>query len=107
MDIPELSATEAAAFLKSHPEAKLVDVRTDEEYALAHIDGAILVNTQEKANEILRLPPETPVVFHCHHGMRSLQAALWFRQQGLKNVFNLSGGIEAWSRDVDPKVPRY
>jgi len=105
--IPELSAKAAAEFLRRHPEAKLVDVRTDEEYAIAKIPGAVLINTLEQAQEILNLPKDTPIVFHCHHGMRSLQAAGYFREKGCTNVFNLAGGIEAWSLDVDPSVPRY
>jgi monothiol glutaredoxin len=107
MTIPELSPKEAQEFLRGHPEAKLVDVRTDEEYAAARIAGAMLVNTPEKAQEILKLPKETPIVFHCHHGMRSLQAALWFEDKGFTTVYNLAGGIDAWSQDVDPKVRRY
>ncbi len=107
MEITELTAKEAHIFLSSHPEAKLIDVRTDEEYALAHISSAVLVNTQEKAQAILALPKETPLVFQCHHGMRSFQAAVWFQQKGFTNVFNLAGGIDAWSQDVDSSVPRY
>ncbi len=107
MEIPELSPAETVAYLKVHPEAKLVDVRTDEEYAIAKITGAMLVNSQEKAAEILALPKDTPLIFQCHHGMRSLQAAIWFQQKGFTNVINLSGGIDAWSQDVDPTIPRY
>jgi monothiol glutaredoxin len=107
MEIPELSATETNEFLKSHPDAKLVDVRTDEEYITARIQRAVLVNSPEKAEAILAMPTDTPLVFHCHHGMRSLQAAIWFRQKGFTNVFNLAGGIDAWSRDVDSSVPTY
>ena len=107
MEIPELSAPEAAAFLREHPEAKLVDVRTDMEYDRARIAGAVLVNTPEQAQALLRLPPATPLIFQCHHGSRSFQAALWFQKKGFTNVFNLTGGIDAWSEMVDPAVPRY
>ncbi len=107
MDINELSAKEAHAFLNAHPEAKLIDVRTDQEYALSRIESAILINTQKQAEAILALPKETPLVFQCHHGVRSYQAAIWFQRRGFTHVFNLVGGIDAWSQDVDPKVPRY
>ena len=50
---------------------------------------------------------QTPLVFQCHHGMRSQQAAEYFRQAGFRNLSNLRGGIEAWSQLVDPSVPRY
>jgi monothiol glutaredoxin len=107
MEIPELSPAETVEFLKSHPEAKLLDVRTEEEYETARIKGAVLINSPAKAEEILALPKETPLVFHCHHGMKSLQAAIWFRQKGFTQVFNLAGGIDAWSHEVDPSVPIY
>ena len=50
---------------------------------------------------------DTPIVFQCHHGMRSRSAAEHFLTQGYRNVYNLTGGIEAWSSEVDPKVPHY
>ena len=53
------------------------------------------------------LDKATPIAFHCHHGGRSQNAAEHFLSKGFKNVYNLAGGIDAWSRDVDPKVPRY
>ena len=107
MEIPELSPAETVEFLKSHPEAKLLDVRTEEEYETARIKGAVLINSPAKAEEILALPKETPLVFHCHHGMRSRGAAEHFVQQGFRNVWNVEGGIDAWSLNVDPSVPRY
>ncbi len=107
MDIKEWSCAETAEYLKSHPEAKLVDVRTEEEYARARIKGAILVNSQEKAEPILNLPKDTTLIFQCHHGVRSYQAAIWFQKKGFTNVVNMAGGIDAWSEEVDPSVPRY
>ena len=56
---------------------------------------------------INQLPNDEMLVFHCHHGPRSQSAADHFRQQGYTNVHNLVGGIEAWSVQVDPSVPRY
>ena len=53
------------------------------------------------------LPRDTPLVFHCHHGIRSQAAAEHFITQGFRDVSNLAGGIDAWSLTVDPKVPRY
>jgi monothiol glutaredoxin len=53
------------------------------------------------------LPKDTPLAFHCHSGGRSRGAAEHFLKLGFKNVYNLTGGIEGWSRDVDPSVPRY
>ena len=55
----------------------------------------------------VQLPKDTPLAFHCHHGGRSNNAAEHFLAQGFKQVYNLKGGIDAWSVDVDPTVPRY
>jgi monothiol glutaredoxin len=53
------------------------------------------------------LPKSTPIAFHCHHGNRSRAAAEHFLKEGFTSVYNLAGGIEAWSREVDPTVARY
>jgi len=59
------------------------------------------------AAEIEKLPRDARLVFHCHHGGRSQAAAEHFAALGFENVHNLAGGIDAWSREVDPSVPRY
>ena len=85
---------------------KLYDVRTEKERATAQIEGTPLLDDGAMA-AIEGLPKDTPLAFHCHHGGRSRAAAEHFLKLGFTNVYNLAGGIEAWSRDVDPKVPRY
>ena len=85
---------------------ELVDVRTEEERAIAAIDGARLLD-QEYHDELLLRDRETPLVFQCHHGIRSQHAAEYFRNEGFRNLYNLIGGIDAWSALVDPAVPRY
>lgn len=82
------------------------DVRNPEERAIARIESARLLD-QEAASYIEALPKDTMLVFHCHHGGRSQQAAEHFRGRGFTNVYNLAGGIDAWSVEVDPSVPRY
>jgi monothiol glutaredoxin len=84
----------------------LFDMRTDREIELARIPGARVLDEAADAS-ISALPKDTPLVFHCHHGQRSQAAAEHYLGQGFTQVFNLVGGIEAWSRDVDPTVPRY
>ena len=54
-----------------------------------------------------QLPKDTPLAFLCHHGGRSQQAAEHFRNQGFHDLYNVEGGIDAWSTDIDPSVPRY
>ena len=106
-NVAEISAKETAELLKSDPSVKLIDVRTPEEHAISHIDGAILVDGSEKVEEVLSWSKDTPIIAHCHHGMRSLDAASYLVRQGFTNVKNMTGGIDAWSVDVDPSVPRY
>jgi len=88
-------------------EVTLLDVRTPEERALAQIDGARLLDAD--ADKFLSTLDKNSavLVFHCHHGQRSAAAAQHYLGLGFKNVFNLEGGIAAWSRDVDPSVPGY
>jgi len=104
--IRQLPAPELKALLESGVPIELVDVRTDEERARAKIDGSRLLD-QAYHDVLLRLDRETPIVFQCHHGVRSQQAAEYFRHKGFRNLYNLRGGIEAWSLLVDPSVPRY
>lgn len=85
---------------------RLIDVRTEGEWNLARIEGAELLST-ELEEKLRELPLETPLVFQCHHGMRSARVAERFVGYGFREVFNLVGGIDAWSERVDPSVPRY
>jgi len=85
----------------------LLDVRTREEYDAVKIDNAHLF-TQEMMQEILsKWPRENLVVVYDHQGTRSMDAAAYFQGQGFENVKSLRGGIDAWSVEVDPKLPRY
>ena len=85
---------------------EFVDVRTDEERAVAKIEGSRLLD-EAYHDALLTLDRDTPIVFQCHHGVRSQQAAEYFRQHGFRSLHNLSGGIDAWSTSVDPSIPRY
>jgi rhodanese-related sulfurtransferase len=108
-DVPairQLSAPEFKALIDSGASFELVDVRTDWERSLARIEGSRLLD-REYHDALLELDRDTPIVFQCHHGIRSQQAAEYFRQQGFRNLSNLQGGIDAWSALVDPSVPRY
>jgi monothiol glutaredoxin len=101
-----MSASELKARIDSGEKPRILDVRTPEEREIAQIEGAELLD-QDAAKKLLELDRDTLLVFHCHHGPRSQRAAEHFVSQGFKNVYNLSGGIDAWSLDVDPDVPRY
>ncbi|MDQ3368177.1 MAG: Grx4 family monothiol glutaredoxin [Myxococcota bacterium] len=82
------------------------DVRTDKERGVATLAGTKLLDDTTMA-EIEALPKDTHIAFHCHHGTRSRAAAEHFLKLGFSNLYNLAGGIDAWSRDVDPSTPRY
>jgi rhodanese-related sulfurtransferase len=85
----------------------LLDVREPWEYDTARIAGAQLVPMRELPARIGEIDAAREVVAICHHGGRSLQVALFLEKQGFERVHNLVGGIDAWSRDVDPSVPTY
>jgi len=103
----QIMPQELAQALKSGQKIALLDVRTPEENEFAHLEGARLV-TEELAQEILeQWPKDTPIVVHCHLGVRSLSAVSFLIDEGFTNVRSLAGGIDAWSCQVDPTVPRY
>jgi monothiol glutaredoxin len=104
--IRQLSAPELKQLIDSGTAFELVDVRTEYERSLAAIDGARLLD-RAYHDQLLQTDPDTLVVFQCHHGIRSQQAAEYFAHHGLRNLCNLRGGIDAWSTQVDPSVPRY
>ncbi len=85
---------------------ELFDVRQQKERDTAKIEGSKLLDRSAQ-QYILGLDKATPLYFHCHHGQRSQQAAAFFLSHGFQNVFNVSGGIDAWSIEVDSNVPRY
>ncbi|MFO0746383.1 MAG: Grx4 family monothiol glutaredoxin [Myxococcota bacterium] len=89
-----------------NPRLRLYDVRTPEERQTAMIPGSKLW-TPTLREEVMQLPKDTPLYFHCHHGGRSQNLAQVFLDAGFTKVFNLHGGIDAWSRDIDNTVPRY
>lgn len=85
----------------------LVDVRPPEERAIASVAVAHAGLEDGGLERLLALPKDAPIAFLCHHGGRSAQAALYFAQQGFADVYNVVGGIDAWSLDVDPEIARY
>lgn len=102
----EVTPSETSELLKEG-KIKLIDVRTPEEYAIASVTGSVLIN-QSLAQEILETwPKDTAIVTICHRGMRSLDAAAYLRGHGFTNTRSMSGGIDAWSLQIDESVPRY
>jgi len=86
----------------------LLDCREPWEHQTAHIEGALLMPMNEiPARAHQELDPDAHIVVYCHHGVRSLNVTNWLRQQGFAKVQSMRGGIDAWSRTVDSKVPVY
>jgi monothiol glutaredoxin len=104
--VREIGAKELKALLDSGKVKHLYDVRTPQERETASLPNTKLLD-DATMKEIEALPKDTPIAFLCHHGARSRGAAEHFVKAGHKTVYNLGGGIDAWSKDVDPSVKRY
>jgi monothiol glutaredoxin len=104
--VRSLTAPELKKWIEEGKTFELFDVRADDERRIAKIERArALDESGERA--LAALSKDAPVVFMCHHGMRSRSAAERALRDGYTQVYNLEGGIDAWSQTVDPAVPRY
>ena len=103
----EITAEELRRERAHKPSLVLIDVREPLEAQIAHIEGARLIPLRELPGRLAELPTHAEIVTHCHHGARSLQAREILKGAGFSNVRSLSGGIDAWSREVDDSVARY
>lgn len=105
---PEITAEAYADLRKQDSAPLLLDVREPWEVHLANLSGATLMpmgDVPSRAHQ--ELDPDQPIVVLCHHGARSLSVTMWLRDQGFEHVQSLAGGIDRWSRFIDPAVPRY
>ena len=105
--VPIISVNELKRKMDAREAFKLVDVREPFEYEIARIDGAQLIPLGEIAERAGELQREQQIVVHCHSGTRSAQAVRLLQHRGFNNVYNLEGGIDAWSDQIDPSVPKY
>jgi monothiol glutaredoxin len=104
--VKPLKAMELKALMDAGETLTLVDVRGEDERKLAKIANAIALDAAGQT-QLAALPRNAKIVFQCHHGMRSRAAAESALKEGYRNVYNLEGGIDAWSLDVDTSVARY
>ncbi|MBK8727471.1 MAG: rhodanese-like domain-containing protein [Holophagaceae bacterium] len=104
--MPEVIHLEPEAFRDLPPEAQVVDVREEWEWALGHLPRAVHIPLGQLMARCDELDPGRPVALYCHHGVRSLHGLAFLRHHGFENVVHLSGGTEAWRR-VDPAFPAY
>ena len=107
MDL-EISVDQLKQQLASQNPPLLLDVREPWEYATAHIEGSVLMPMGEVPGRAHQeLDEEQEIAVLCHHGARSLSVANWLRGQGFEKAVSVAGGIDAWSRAIDPAVPLY
>jgi rhodanese-related sulfurtransferase len=102
VDVEELNAA-----LQAGQDVQLLDVREDWEFTLARLEGALWIPLAELGRRLEELDRQRPLVVYCHHGIRSLHAALALRSRGFEQARSLRGGIDRWSQEIDPTVPRY
>ncbi|MGH9815432.1 MAG: rhodanese-like domain-containing protein [Candidatus Acidiferrales bacterium] len=107
MENLEITPAEVKARLNRGEQFLLLDVREPWEFEMCRIEGAKLVPLGAVASNLQMMQAAEDVVVYCHHGRRSLDAVAWLRQQGVEGARSMAGGIERWSREIDPKVPRY
>ncbi|MDQ4122243.1 MAG: rhodanese-like domain-containing protein [Acidobacteriota bacterium] len=93
--------------IRSGEKFRLIDVREPLEYEIARIDGAELLPLSRAGEWVGELQPEEEIVFFCHHGGRSTQVCEYLSRQGFENLYNLVGGIDLYSVEIDKNIPRY
>lgn len=106
----EIAPQEIQRRLAAGEKLALIDVREPAEFQLARIEGAELIPMRTVPAELSRLDEaadETPLIVFCHHGVRSLNVVHWLREQGVDACQSMAGGIDRWSLEIDPGVPRY
>ena len=106
----EVSVAAARQKLTNQPKTVLLDVREPAEYDLAHLPESLLIPMNLVPGELQKLESladEAEILVLCHHGVRSLQVAAWLQSKGIDNVSSINGGIDRWSVEVDPAIPRY
>lgn len=107
MDDLQIEPREVKQRLDRGEKFLLVDVRESWEFDVCRLPGAKLVPLGSVASSLALFDEAEEVVIYCHHGRRSLDAAVWLRQQGVEGARSMAGGIERWSAEIDPSVPRY
>lgn len=109
-DLPiEIPCAEVRHLLDSNQPFLFIDCRTSDEQAICRLPRSHLIPLQDLPEYLgwLRENVKPRLVVYCHHGQRSLRAAHWLRTQGFSSAQSMAGGIDAWSRAIDPSVPRY
>jgi rhodanese-related sulfurtransferase len=105
---PEITPQALVDQLQQSNPPLLLDVREQWEFETAHLPNSLLMPMGDVPSRAhAELDPDEPIVVLCHHGARSLNVTMWLRAQGFEQVQSLAGGIDGWSRSIDPSLPRY
>jgi adenylyltransferase/sulfurtransferase len=107
MDDLQITPSEVKSLLNRNENLLLVDVREPWETQLCSLPGAQLIPMGAIPANLQKLDVEGDVICYCHHGVRSLDVAVWLRSQGVTGAKSMTGGIDRWSAEIDPTVPRY
>lgn len=103
-----LSAEQLNTYLETRtPTPQLIDVREPWEFEICHIPASQNIPLGQIPQALVQLDPQKETVLICHHGIRSLRAALFLQHHGFKSVINLEGGVDAWADQVDPDMSKY
>ncbi|MGA7860834.1 MAG: rhodanese-like domain-containing protein [Thermoplasmata archaeon] len=106
--VESITTDDLATLLKRDPESiVLLDVREDNERAVASIEPSRHIPMNSVPDRLVELPRDRRIIVFCHHGGRSYAVAGYLETEGFTDVTNLTGGIDEWSRRIDSKVPRY
>jgi rhodanese-related sulfurtransferase len=103
----EIDPKSVKAMLDRGEVSLFVDVREPWEHDTSRLEGSTLIPLRQIPANLERFQGAKEVILFCHHGMRSLNAVTWLRSQGIENARSMAGGIDRWSVEVDPQVPRY
>ena len=103
----EISAAELKARMDAGTAPLLIDCRWPQEFEINRLPGAVLVPMDRAAEMVEEYDSAAEIVVYCHHGIRSLNVAMFLRSQGFMNTRSLAGGIDLWSERIDPSVPKY
>lgn len=106
-NINSLSPQQLQQWQQENRDFVLLDVREDNEIRIAALANHIHISMNMIPLRHNELPDNKPIVVYCHHGIRSMQVALFLQEVGFENLYNLTGGIHAWSEQIDSTLPTY
>jgi len=103
----EISVQELQTRLNAADQPLLLDVRESWEFSLCHIDGSTSIPMGNIPNVLDELDPRQETVVICHHGVRSRHVCQFLAHSGFSNLYNLTGGVQAWASEIDTQMPTY